>query len=88
MNIHKDIINRYDNILGELTPYVTCIPEPGIYFPHLRWMLNELREGKVTGEKAHRWLGFIQGLMVMNELITVSGEREFTRPYLTENANG
>lgn len=87
MTIHRDIINRYDNMLAKLTPYVEASPDPGIYFPHMRWMLNEMREGRVTGEKSHRWLGFIQALMVMNDLVTVKEEREFTRPYFTENAN-
>jgi len=87
MEIHSDIINRYDNILAKLTPYVQNIPEPGTYFPHMRWMLEELRSGRVTGTKAHRWLGFVQALMVMNDLITVAEERNFTRPYFTETAD-
>lgn len=82
--IHDDIINRYDNALAQLTPYVTCIPEPGIYLPHLRWMLEEIRSGRVEGEKSMRWLGFIQGVMTMNDMISVKVERDFTRPYFTD----
>ena len=28
---------------------------------HLRYMLKELELGRITGEKAHRWIGWIQG---------------------------
>ncbi len=28
---------------------------------HLRYMLSELVDGNITGDKAHRWLGWIQG---------------------------
>lgn len=47
---------------------------------HLQWMLEELqynREQTVT--KKHRWLGFIQGVMIANGLITVEDERNLTR---------
>lgn len=28
---------------------------------HLKEMLNKLNSGEVAGEKAHRWLGWVQG---------------------------
>ena len=28
--------------------------------PHIRDMLEKIIEGKITGEKAHRWLGWAQ----------------------------
>lgn len=31
-------------------------------YMHLLWMCEEILAGKVEGEKAHRWLGFIQGV--------------------------
>lgn len=34
----------------------------GIY-PHLLWMCQEILDDKVDGEKSHRWLGFIQGVL-------------------------
>jgi hypothetical protein len=30
---------------------------------HLLDMITAIEEGKVTGEKAHRWLGWIQGVV-------------------------
>lgn len=33
---------------------------PSITHSHIEMMLNSITEGKVTGEKAHRWLGWAQ----------------------------
>lgn len=35
--------------------------------------------------KLCRWLGFIQGVMCASGLITVEGERDFTRPIFKDN---
>ena len=32
---------------------------------HMVWMLQALAAGDITGEKAHRWIGYAQGLAVM-----------------------
>lgn len=32
-------------------------------YTHLLWMCEEILADRVTGEKAHRWLGFIQGVL-------------------------
>lgn len=32
-------------------------------YSHLLWMCEEIIEGRVEGEKVHRWLGFIQGVL-------------------------
>lgn len=79
MNIPVEIIDRYDAILQRYCSYSKCMPNPGTSIPHLRWMLNELRGPMIYG-KANRWLGFIQGIMVSQEMISVEVERDFTRP--------
>lgn len=33
---------------------------------HLIYMCNKILSGEVTGEKAHRWIGWIQGCLYMN----------------------
>ena len=43
---------------------------------HLLWMLDQIREKKVTGEKAHRWIGYIQGILVARGVTTVNEERK------------
>lgn len=50
---------------------------------HLIWMLDQLIDLKVQGEKAHRWLGFVQGIMVSRGYITVDAERDRTRVIFT-----
>ena len=34
---------------------------------HLRAMLSMLAAGEITGEKAHRWLGWIQGCLCVGK---------------------
>ncbi|WQN06691.1 hypothetical protein [Escherichia phage vB-Eco-KMB37] len=45
-------------------------------------MLNEIQDGcnDMSETKRHRWLGYIQGVMIMKNLITVDDERNATRP--------
>lgn len=38
---------------------------------HLLWMLHQLSAGEVRNDKAHRWLGYAQGLAVMLGLVTL-----------------
>lgn len=47
---------------------------------HLLWMLYQIKfNDDQSLTKKHRWLGFIQGVMVMKGYITVSDERDQTR---------
>ncbi|MBB5664715.1 hypothetical protein GGE68_002912 [Rhizobium leguminosarum] len=79
--IHNDIIARYDGMLRRISAYIECQPDPGTSPPHLRWMLRELQTFS-DETKAHRWLGFIQGILIARGFTTVTVERDFTRPYL------
>lgn len=49
---------------------------------HLRWMCEQMRDlpESTPLDKASRWLGFVQGCLVMHGLISVSQERDFSRP--------
>lgn len=78
MNIPIEIINRYDNILKSLGYKVEEKSNPGTSGEHLRWMLGKLNEHE-NPFKAHRWLGFIQGVMIREGWVTVTSERNFTR---------
>jgi hypothetical protein len=40
---------------------------------HLLWMLGQVEQGKVEGDKAHRWIGFVQGALVTKGLATTPG---------------
>lgn len=50
---------------------------------HLLWMTYEIKfNHKQSLTKKHRWLGYIQGVMVMKGYIDVDGERDGTRDIL------
>lgn len=50
---------------------------------HLLWMLKQIRYNETQSEtKKHRWLGFVQGVMISKGYLTVAEERNLTRPIL------
>lgn len=48
---------------------------------HARWMLEGISKGYIQHEKAHRWLGYAQAILVMedsgtlSEMKIINGER-------------
>lgn len=47
---------------------------------HIMWMLYQIiNDSSMSHTKRHRWLGFIQGVLVMNGLLNVETERNNTR---------
>lgn len=38
---------------------------------HVKFMLNEIASERVKHEKAHRWLGYAQGMLVSSESFTL-----------------
>jgi hypothetical protein len=85
MEIHDDVIKHYDDILLEYTGKCESTEASGTMTEakHLRYMLKMISDKLVTNEKAHRWLGFIQGIVIANGWSDVNSERNFTRKYLT-----
>jgi hypothetical protein len=78
--IDSKILNRYEDILYKFD--AICLPNPGTDEEHLCWMLNQIRSHQHEDEtKYHRWLGFIQGVLIMKGYTTVEAERDFTRSY-------
>lgn len=49
---------------------------------HLKWMLTEIitNSKKYSYGKMCRWLGFIQGILASKNIISVTIERDFSRP--------
>ena len=48
---------------------------------HLIWMLQQIKDNpEMSQTKRHRWLGYIQGVLVMKGVFNVEEEREYTRP--------
>lgn len=45
--------------------------EEGKTTQHVMYVLNELMQGNVTGEKGHRWLGWAQGWLCAHGCLTL-----------------
>lgn len=74
------IIDRYFGVLN--TPAV-CTPDTPTEDSHLVWMLKEILFNPLQSTtKKHRWLGYVQGVMVMKGYLTVQEERDNTREIL------
>ena len=61
-----------------------CTPDTATENDHLAWMLlvianKEEAELEHSDEKMNRWLGYVQGVMVMKGLLDVDKERNRTR---------
>ena len=50
---------------------------------HLIWMLDEM--SNMDGTKVHRWLGYMQGILISQGITTVKAEGDYTRSYFKEN---
>lgn len=75
---YPTLIQRYIAILKEAEPIT------GEYqsTEHLIDMLNQIMQYEEHGKsltKCHRWLGYIQGILVARGLTTVDIERDYTR---------
>ncbi len=46
---------------------------------HLVWMCYEIINGHVKSDKAHRWIGYIQGVLVMRNLTTLEKMKELNK---------
>lgn len=46
---------------------------------HLAWMLREIQKLEMSETKANRWMGYVQGCLVMQGIIHVEHERNATR---------
>jgi hypothetical protein len=55
---------------------------------HLLWMCHEalknihMMSGGMSVDKYSRWLGYVQGCLIMQNYTTVEKERDITRPWL------
>lgn len=72
----------YDIVLMEFNRGISpqqLVSEPTAA-AHLLWMLKQIIDGNLSSEtKEHRWLGFVQGILVTKRIISVPEERDRTR---------
>lgn len=43
---------------------------------HLYYMIDEMQSGRVSGEEAHRWLGWLQACIVMGKGATLDDMKQ------------
>ena len=60
MNI-KTVAKNTNKLVAEIS--MPLSPE-SVSKKHVMWMLGEIENGNVVGEKAHRWLGWAQAAAV------------------------
>lgn len=79
---YPEILDRYIDILLQRDPKVHVCPNPEepTSDGHLLWMINELETSRdMSNTKKHRWLGYIQGVLVTRGILNVNEERDLTR---------
>lgn len=80
----KILFERYLNLLNSISSEIwEGVPEECSIEKLSKLAQEAIENGSLyPTDKLHRWLGFIQGVLVMRKIITVAEEREFTRPLL------
>lgn len=78
---NRQLFERYDALLA--AQGASAIPSVGgTDDNHLRWMcqtaLAHLTDWPV--DKASRWLGYVQGVLIVTRRLTTAEEREVSRP--------
>jgi len=62
--------------------YPTFFESKEVQENHMIWMVDQIQKGKITGEKAHRWIGFVQGVLVSRGVTSVDQEANRVRGIL------
>lgn len=83
----KDLIEKYRKDCYNLINLTNVSPKQLIGDEtnpvHLLWMLDQIEYNTEQSEtKKHRWLGYIQGVLVCKGSFTVLEERNYTRSIL------
>lgn len=65
-------------VLGEETPKVYR-DNLGKTPDHALWMLQGIVSGYIQHEKAHRWLGYAQGILVVHGNITLADAKSINK---------
>lgn len=84
---YPEILDRYVGLInGQLTPDDLTPGPDKTELEHIKGMIEVLRNDETQSiTKKHRWLGFIQGVLIMRGLTTVDIERNYTRDIFNGN---
>lgn len=87
--MNNRLIERYRSLCLSALPQpiqvtkINAIPGDETNPIHLLWMLDQIEMDTMQSEtKKHRWLGFVQGILIAKNITTVIEERNFTRDIL------
>lgn len=84
VDAHITMFRRYEDLLKSKGVISVCSNEKPTELPHLFWMcetmVNNLKDDDYPLDKASRWLGYVQGCLVMKGMLNVDEERDFSRP--------
>lgn len=77
----KQVVQRYLDMLDDKGVHDAVQETKGsTNWTHLRWMLEEIRDSQdMSDTQRNRWLGFIQGCLIKDELTDIPTERNATR---------
>lgn len=71
-----EVLDGLDKVIGDVEP----IRDPeGKSLSHLRWMIVEMKTTEFSDDKFNRWLGYIQGVLVVLGITTLNKERDRNR---------
>jgi len=86
-NIEEDQIDDLSHLANMLFANVLTLNLPDrdkhyINKQHLIWMCYQIASGEVTGPKAHRWIGYIQGVLVCRGNYTLNEMKELNKEFI------
>lgn len=67
MNLKRAALNMIRPVKNSGLPDI----DPQCGKDHMLYMIEQIASGEVTEEKAHRWLGYIQGCVVSHDGATL-----------------
>ena len=66
------VITRLQRMIGPVAPEHS---DYGLNLAHQAWLLEEMRAGRLTGDKAQRALGWVQCFLCAQGITTLAEER-------------
>jgi hypothetical protein len=77
LNLNQCIVAAKDIDAKYLEPYCDCPDRgaTGLGYAHMRWMVQQIDSG-MSQDKAMRWLGYIQGVLVATGEVSLDEMKE------------
>ena len=70
MNVQRAAQRTVDSFVAAV-PRQDASTRPKATLAHLRWMNDRIQSSEVSGEKAHRWLGWMQAVVYLGGRATI-----------------